>query len=73
LSKAQALSSSRTRSLAILLLVFDALFQTIGAAMITYGLAVPEGHLVKDDGAPKIAATPMTFWRGAGVGIVGSL
>ncbi len=62
----------QTNALATTLLVFDALFQTIGAAMITYGLVVPERHLVKDDGGPKIAATPMTFWRGAGIGLVGS-
>jgi hypothetical protein len=62
----------QTNTLATVFLVFDALAQTAGAAMIAYGLVVPESHLVKDAGAPKFAATPMAFWHGAGVGIVGS-
>jgi hypothetical protein len=53
------------------LLVIDGLLQVGGAAVMTYGLAVREGYLVKDDGSPKVAAMPIAVSHGAGFAIVG--
>jgi hypothetical protein len=53
------------------LLVIDGLLQVGGAAVMTYGLAVREGYLVKDDDSPKVAAMPIAFSHGAGFAIVG--
>ena len=60
--------------LAMVLLVFDCIAQTVGAGMVTYGIAVPENRLVKNgDASFWIAPSPVSLSRGAvGVGLVGS-
>jgi hypothetical protein len=59
--------------LARVLLVFNGLAQMGGAAMVAYGLAVPEAHLVRDTSAATIVPTPIVLGHaGGGVGIVGT-
>ena len=64
----------QANGLAVVLLVFDCIAQTVGAGMVTYGLAVPETRLVKNsDASFWIAPSPVLLGRGAvGVGVVGS-
>jgi hypothetical protein len=53
------------------LLVLDGLAQGIGAAMLTYGLVVPQNVLVRNDLA-LVTVTPMRLGQdGNGVGLMG--
>lgn len=64
----------QANGLAMVLLVFDCIAQTVGTGMVTYGLAVPESRLVRNSEAGfRIAPGPLMLGRGAiGVGLIGS-
>ena len=66
------LAQTPTNAAGALLLAMDGFFQSVGAAMIVYGVAVPTRVLVRDVGPARVSVAPLSLGAGAhGVGIVG--